>query len=203
MPHVTGLIHKEVAVMSSRIRTMIDALSVLNVMVPDDPEPRQITQFIVKESGAIEDKQRETIDQLNVKGSVASVMAHGFEGEPMAVKEQCRLMLASSGFTERGYDLVSAFEHYLASLATGHRWDQVDGDAPVELMADQGLTPASCYAQLGYWMALWNKAVEDGDSVEAARNLAIAALCKTVIDAAEPVRFKREGEPDLETMKAT
>jgi hypothetical protein len=189
--------------MDLRIQTLIDALAALKVMVPDRPEPKPISQFSVKESSSLEEKQSETVECVEVHGDMADVMIQGFEGSPLEVKQQCRMMLAGSRFTERGYDLLTAFEREMVSIATGLGWDQVDGTQPLDFEEDKGMTPVLCYSQLGYWVALWSKAVSEGDANEAARLLPIAALCKTVADAARPGRWQREGEPDLETMKAT
>jgi len=189
--------------MDLRFQTLIDALAALKVMVPDRPEPKPISTFFVRESTSLEDKQSETVECVEVHGDMADVMIHGFEGSPLEVKQQCRIMLAGSGFTERGYDLLTAFEREMVSIATGVGWDHVDGTRPLDFVEDKGMTPVLCYSQLGYWVALWSQAVSEGNANEAARLLPVAALCKTVADAAHPGRWQRDGEPDLETMKTT
>jgi hypothetical protein len=200
MPHVTGPKHKEVRTMD-RIKAMIHILTSLNVKVPDERDAQPLSVFHVSESTWAEDAQAKTIETVSPNKTPEFFASKGSDEEsPMAVKTECREMLAASGFTERGYDLVAAFEQNLASLGSSDGWDRLDGAGPVDLLSDCGYTPQLIHSMFGFWMAQKWQYQELGQLDAAANCLAMAAYCKTLGDAAGPGRWRRKGEPTAEQL---
>lgn len=184
-----------------RSEAMIEILTTLNVKVPDQPPEQAVDSFLIVESTWAEDAQAKTLETIQPNKTPESFAAKGSESAtPMGVKTECREMLAASGFTERGYDLVAVYEQNLATLGTSLGWDRLDGTGPLTLLGDCGYTPQMIYSMFGFWMATKWHNQEIGQVEEAAKCLAMAAYCKTLAEAASPGPWRRKGEPTVEQL---
>jgi hypothetical protein len=180
---------------------MAEILNTLNVKVPDVERSRWVDSLFVSESTWAEDAQEKTIETIVPDKTPEFFATYGPEAStPMGVKTECRKMLAASGFTERGFDLVTVYEQNLASLGSSMGWDRLDGTGPLALSGDCGYTPYVIYSMFGYWMVAKWKHQALGQVEQASKCLAMAAYCKTLAQAACPGRTRREGDPTVEEL---
>lgn len=184
-----------------RSEAMVEILNTLNVKVLDGERSQYLDSLFVSESTWAEDVQAKTIETIGPDKTPEFFATYGSEAfTPMGVKTECREMLAASGFTERGFDLVTVYEQNLASLGSSMGWDRLDGTGPLALSGDCGYTPYVIYSMFGYWMVEKWKHQSLGQFKQASKCLAMAAYCKTLAQAACPGRTRREGEPTVEDL---